>query len=552
MRLILIILLQGLWCVAGAQALAIGNVLKMFKPGRGSRHEIIDSTSDNKPIDDIGPIAEVLCRWSTNGQRDNNNKSADGKKQISRQSTVDKLANFFESSAVSGGYYAQCAERYRDIVADLNLVLKTRPDNVCSEEKVSAIERFHNKHLSTSSNVAVDLVKARAEADRHPMLNLFFMYYVMEVSAICKNSVLEQLQLAHGEFEFTEDEYELVGENNSLAHLLSGISGYLAPPDKLSDLDDIVYLWDLLGHGIVGKIIRSTLLVADDDEQQQQQQQPTQDDQIDPETGAPIRILLKVKDGQTAKLIQSKCLNRFRPIYSKIIVPVTRLSNLGYFGDFSNNQNSKEKSALLNNELLKKWYNLVQVCEALRPIKFYEDPSLDANDAVIMTMKEAQQLDGETQIETQADDDDVRIEYEPSTNKWPSGMDRLVTVDELKAQDLVRRIKLNLSAHDRSMNRIFARLVKNSYDSLKSKISQGMGKIFVFRKPAGSPAGSPAVKYDLKQELEATATTTGDDSDEVWYDAIGDTKRSSSFVDSIILSIVNACAGLRRQSNQLN
>lgn len=554
-------------------AVANGGFLDILK-SKSSRHEIIDSSEDDKPIGSIEPVADVLCQWSSVVANLDRDKLSE-KKQISRISTIARLVSFFDNLDTNGtGNYAynHCANRYRQILNDLDLVLKTRPDNVCSDEKFATIEQFHNTHLSTSSGkLAGETLSARAEL--HPMLSLFFMYYAMEVSAICKRSVLHSLEWDLDQFKYSQEEYRLGENDNNMARLLSGISDYLGPLDRINDLDDVVYLWDLLNDGIVGKILKSTLLIDDGADEQGNGREFT-----DTETGSPIRLLIKVKNGQEAKFIQHKCLNRFRPVYSKVIVPVTRLSNLGYSSDGSSDISRRNKHELANNDLLKKWYSIVQICEAITPIKFYEDTSLGPNDAVIMTREEANKLEATSSYDDPPTRDE-RVEYEPVTNSMQD-RDRLYSVDNLESQELVKRIKLNVSAHDRSVGRIFSRLLWNSFDVIKSKIFQSVGRIFVFRKPAGSHRDGPAVKYDLKKELrdslgqlsdkelrQLEARATGESSpgraplpNDFDFDfgfGFGQDKAPDSYEagaaasigKGIILNIVNAAANLRGRAH---
>ena len=83
-------------------------------------------------------------------------------------------------------------------------------------------------------------------------------------------------------------------------------------------------------------------------------------------------MLVNVEVGERFRKLVVACETKFKPIYSQLVVPIIKMSKLGYVG---------EKDDLL----LRKWFKIVQVCESLSVADVYEDTANIVEDKKSLT-----------------------------------------------------------------------------------------------------------------------------------------------------------------------
>lgn len=171
-------------------------------------------------------------------------------------------------------------------------------------------------------------------------------------------------------------------------------------------------------------------------------------DEFDPATGEPIKMKLMVKTTKDAERLKHHCHYNLKPIYSKLILPIIPLSKLGY--SIKGERFKIELVALKDNDRVKYWYGAAQLCELVLPIQFYENSSLEQEDMVLLSKKEADEL--VSQRKSTLDGHDmvldtvVPIGYEAKSNAMLSVDQKLLdSIAITEASALVASIELNLS-----------------------------------------------------------------------------------------------------------
>ena len=439
--------------------------------------QLVDSNKDQL---DIEAIAQAVC-GTQNGSS----------KQISRISTIGRLAAYLEELP-DQHKLAKCRDQYLESVFNLRDLVAFSNQNVCSDEKIAAIGNFHQRYVSTAREEDSPERVGRSQAPR--ILKLFFMHYAVEVSTICKRTLIHNLEWDL-EDKVSAKDFELVNAESleklvRLGNFFTSKEGY----------EDVVLVWDLIDESYFAYMNPKL--------------QDLGYESVDQITGEPIKLLLKVRQASQWWTIQHLCRKKFRPIYSKLILPVVRLANMGY--SCTGEQFARELAEHKQSKLVSQWYTMTQICEALLPIQFFQHDSVGADQVAIITKEEAsllrylQNKEGLPPRELGANFE--RVEYEPSTNSMV-GVDKLESVETSEAQHFVSKINSNLSARDRAMKRAVKRILSTLKTLLKAKTS----KIFLSRKIAQQPSGQTLAEAKAEAGAGAgagaetsSAATSGD------------------------------------------
>lgn len=404
---------------------------------------------------DIQSIAEFVCKTV----------KADGP-QVARISTIQRVKEYFDKLP-EGHALSECKELHGDALRDLYELTSVSNTNVCSDKKITLIENYHNKYVSTNKDhVKIRLENKSREAPQ--VLRLFFMHYAMEVDAICKRHFINNLEWDLKEKFGHIEEFQRIGDDKK-DEMFSVALEKFTSMYHVSDFEDVILFWNLIDGSVE----------AAQSESGEARDGGSELD-FDKKTGEPIRLMAKVKSMGPMRELQATCLNKYKPIYSKLLLPIIRLADLGYTN--SGEQFKVELEELKNNPTVKHWYAITQLCEAIIPMKLYEDSSLGDKDIVMITKEEADYLEEELDEEREADELQVAeaIEYEPSTNSMEQ-VDVLESVKTEEAQNLVKKVNTNLLAKNRSMRRA----MKHIFRHLKQKFGRQIDSFKVsFSKPA--------------------------------------------------------------------
>lgn len=412
-----------------AQQIAGGVFLKsVVKTGKPV--ELID---DNESAN-IERIAQEVCRTIPPADRNVL------RKQLSRVSSINRLAAFFRALCEGKHELSRCAKLSLVPLERLAEVLSVSNRNVCSSKKISLLENYHREFVST----AFEHVAGRRndELNTPHMIRNFFMNYALEISAICRKSLLSNIEWDVYN-KFTEDEYRFVDLDGVLENILSKLTKYSQPVQRVDDFEDLFISWDA---NLVSMLNTDT----------------NYQDEINGVTGELIRLRMKVKNLAAIQRAQMKCRHQFKPIYTKLLIPIVKLANLGYA--WTGDRLERESNELRSSKLASNWYSVAQVCEALLPIKFYQDKTLAWDAVQVINDEEAKRLSLlQSQLVDPADVGDQKIKrlfYEPVTNSMEH-IDRLEWVDTNEALGLIKLIKLDKSADERAMDRAMDQIAKN-------------------------------------------------------------------------------------------
>lgn len=414
--------------------------------------ELLDS--DESRFDEI---VELVC------DAKHNQKANDESKQVSKFETIGKIYNYF-ASLPDGHKHSECHGKYFESIRSLNDVVQKSNSNVCSDQKITLIENFHNKFVSLARNHI-----EQHQAVPH-LLRSFFMLYSMEISMMCKRTLINNLEWdVARKFPGLLELYNLdTLDGERVGELFNGAVLLLMDAFDSKNFDDIILLWPLIEDSYLAQRTDELLSPGGAIFEEFDEQLP----------GQALRLLVKTRSAQVMNNFRRACYQKYKPIYGELIMPIVRLSNLGYTNN--GDEFERELAELRQSELVKRWYKLTQLCEAALPVKFYEDSSLHSNELIMITKHEAQQL--ETNNVTYIPDNQQQmINYKPTTNGL-LGRRSLEHVHSSEIRKMIRRIKLNESSKDQIRSRAMSHLIRYAVRSLKGNFR----KIFLSKEVATS------------------------------------------------------------------
>lgn len=265
-----------------------------------------------------------------------------------------------------------CAKKFRQSFLELEPILTlTNRQRICDDDKFDQIVSYHFRFISPKIETyesGDDLQALGREIRRQPLkvhlpdygvqvdkfnneimiptaLQMFFKAWVLQVSGLCKKTLMENLNRAVQE-NLDKSDISVIGTfvaagNEPVVDPLSG--------KKVSDLnfDGIVYMPELEGN------IRPEL------------------DALREEA---VKIDLK-KDPELDRFFHA-CKLRFKPIYSKLVLPVVRLAKLGY--DYMGPKLEKAYGVIQNDPEVKAWAAITALCESRGKFELIEsEPPID-------------------------------------------------------------------------------------------------------------------------------------------------------------------------------
>lgn len=310
-----------------------------------------------------------------------------------------------------------------DIRRSLNLLDEilevVESGKTCNLDLVEKIRRYNYVFVAHSkSNKKVDQGDSRPTPDA---VRQFFISLCFQISAECKISMINSLE---------NDTRELISEPDyDIIQLLerSGVT-LLDTETEVSDFDDIVLLDDLQNS-------------------------------LEGPQETPSKLLIKVKSNRIINDLIRTCRNKFKPIYDKLIMPLIKLSNLGF--NYQGELLARELEELKHNVLVKRWYNIVQTCEAFESVEIYEDPDMlpssDRRAITFITRTEAQKLAKQQKSPSErTDEDGSPIEYEQVKTH---NSDRLWIQDQQELERLVWKYQARVTEAERIRSKLFRKLL---------------------------------------------------------------------------------------------
>lgn len=250
-----------------------------------------------------------------------------------------------------------CKDRYRSAFVELDPILKTKSMELCGELAFERIRNYHfrfiqpvehvNRMPTQFEAVPTNIVKQQlhpeprkytAEFDENDNVIMipiavrhFFLAYALQVSHLCKRNLALNLK---------EDTERLLTEEEQSIMMLfdrsTPVGQALVKGFKELDFDNVLYMKEL--DGVANR--------------------PT-NDEFDGERKQHLKTTATHDSSVYAMALA--CKNKFKPIYDKLVMPIVKLSKLGY--DYRGKEfDQKEKHALSGNNM-QIWLGIVHVCE---------------------------------------------------------------------------------------------------------------------------------------------------------------------------------------------
>jgi len=363
----------------------------------------------------LSSITDIDVKSICNGDNEGR-KNAFRLTRISQVSQLaDKLTDFEED-----------CRRYVKSFEELRPLLRAvQEGHICNLETAALIRNYHENFIveGASNEIPDSLAK-------------FFKSLCFQISAECKMALINNLEFDTKD-KISSEDYE------QIAYLERHGATLLGLDEEINDFDDIILLEDLV-------------------------------DSAQDSSSESSRIIVKAKTSSLMKQFIQNCHLKFRPFYEKLIMPLIKLSNLGY--NYQGELIERELEELKHHSLVRRWYNILQTCEALGSLEIYEDPEasnsvsgdkqvltfIGPEEAKLLHQRHVQSLNGELDGKNEVQ---KQIEYEPLASH---NQDELWIIDQKELDNLVRKHKKNALASDRIRARLFRNLLSRMKDLLKS------------------------------------------------------------------------------------
>lgn len=283
--------------------------------------------------------------------------------QFGRLSTITDLVSYFNNWK-----HVKCNPQYLKILNDLNDLISVRED-VCAPWKISLLQNFHEKYIA---NEASDAVQRPMQTPS--LLASFFINYALDVSDTCKKSINPNLH--DNRIENFKEKYYNLGIENMPARFAKRMNDVFGGRVSMETYEDVILLWDEVQEAMMESGETDLQRYIED---------------VHP-VGSEVltKAYVSMSNPQVLIDMQHRCRQLFKPVYDEVIKPVVQLSKLGYSAnDFWIEQKLKEARS---DSLVNKWYRVMQICEAVLPIKPFLDESMQEYSMKLLTKEEAQEM----------------------------------------------------------------------------------------------------------------------------------------------------------------
>lgn len=343
------------------------------------------------------------------------------------------------------------AQRPDSCESYLNSFLKLKPilekvqtGNTCNLELVDMLREYHVEFIDTSDKTKHDGDNAIPDP-----LKFFFISLCFQISAECKMSLINNLEI--------DSKEKIKPEDYRTIEMLEKYGATLLDKNtKVNDFDDIVLLSDIN-------------LAIESDRKRLAAKTSSMSEKLETREN---KILVKVKTNAILKTLIKTCYDKFRPFYEKLILPLIALSNMGY--NYQGELLAREIKELKENELIRRWYNIVQTCEAFTAIEIYEDAEavVDDQQAITIISRQESELLKEKRVTMSNKDDPDLIKYEPIESH---NSDELWIQDQQELEKLVNKYEASIDETER----IKRKLMRKLFEQFKRALMSGKIKVFV-------------------------------------------------------------------------
>lgn len=261
----------------------------------------------------------------------------------SAESLIDSLDGYQQVQECRS--YSESIEDLRNLLSDQRL-----NEDVCSEEAYLKIRHFHLNYIHFY-NPELSFDQLVAESKNYPLksqlkpipasLTKFFVIFVKQITGACKQTIQTKLD------KFLEDKEKISEVEFSIISRCKRESRRL---------------WTFGAQGLLDSIKREKRSHFDKIEVINLNDQDIN-----------RKLYVQVAFDDRLKRIQDACLNKFKPIYDEVFVPVIRLQNLGYF---DRRHSRLEDAKLAEDEQLTRWFDIIQTCELFKDVEVLHDSSV--------------------------------------------------------------------------------------------------------------------------------------------------------------------------------
>lgn len=238
-----------------------------------------------------------------------------------RISQAKALIEFAESEDAQS---IDCDKKYREAILDLSGPLtEDDPDNHCTPERVNLITFYIEKHIKRDT--LPDEIPDPIPEKRIPQsLKHFFIGFSLDVSKICKLGMLKLL--------FEEEKQNLYKEDFKAVQQWAEGADWASKQlrSRAVNYDDMF----MVGNAICDSGVQKCRY-----------------------------LYVQTEHHKRLQSMRATCHLTFKPFYSKLILPIVRLANVGI--DYQGDEMQDKLDAFRENPELQKWAKLVFLCESI-------------------------------------------------------------------------------------------------------------------------------------------------------------------------------------------
>lgn len=270
--------------------------------------------------------------------------------------SVEEFKRIFEEFK-SDYQFEICAKRYRLAFTMLEPIILDKQQAVCGDEEFALIERFHSRFISDEqieeeghiSNDKIRLEQAETvgnqlgseERARCPIsLRQLFKAYTLQASGLCKQKLVDNLNRAMQSM--NDHDFELFEALKFRPRAESKVA-LLGRADEMAK-DSNNFQFDLSFRALAHMPELGDKLGEGHAKFQQDK----------------IRTDFQQDNFELDKFMRT-CRKRFRPVYSKLILPIVRLAKLGY--DYVGHHLDRVRDEL-KSEDINTWLMVTLICES--------------------------------------------------------------------------------------------------------------------------------------------------------------------------------------------
>lgn len=293
-----------------------------------------------------------------------------------------------------------CHNDYQAALNELDAILATLDGEICSDQHIDLISHYHFRFIAPPQRMNVrpkdgKEMRKIVQHQLHPeprkytitlsedgqllmipiALRHFFLAYVLQVSGLCKRFLLTELSSVKPKSTSDQSIVGLIMGDSALRQLSR---------DDLSSInfDNVIYLPELEGHSEL----------VDGSEMKVTRKQ--------------VHMITSVTEGTALYDLMIDCRNHLRPIYSTLMMPLIKLTKLGY--DYLGDKLTKEQIDQLQGSHMKSWLTIVHVCELFNSM-------IVERDGLIM--------ESDDEVDSDDDDDDDDDDEEDEVTEQFAGTD---------------------------------------------------------------------------------------------------------------------------------